>query len=222
MGAEKHPSALILPDATGDASADVDNAIQAPAVTEASPSVGTGSKSESSPDSGADSPPTPDKRGSDAKSPDPGKSPKERDEEGFRRLDYCDECWQKMKDHVFFSFWIGKPKASDLPPKKLNRAERDLALAALFDSLNERNGSEADYSPHLFFLAHLLMKYKLFKWKPARIHPKTGQSVLVFGRSDSEEEVEIPDVEMSDEAIVRVKDEVEAYLAKSVGQEVKL
>ncbi|MFP4379481.1 MAG: hypothetical protein ACLFUS_03175 [Candidatus Sumerlaeia bacterium] len=146
----------------------------------------------------------------------------EDDDQGYRRLDYCADCWQKIKDQAYFSFWIGKRKQSDLPPKKLNRAERNMALVALFDSLNEHNGAESNYTPHLFFLAHLLMKYKIFKWKPNEDRKNTTDKVILFSRTDSEEEVRIPDIDMADELIVTIKGEIEEYLAKSTGQEVKL
>lgn len=145
------------------------------------------------------------------------------DDEGFHRHDYCPVCWQRMKDDAWFSFWIGRRNPSDLPKKKLNRTERNLALAALFDSLAERD-DENDYSPHLFFIAHLLMKYKVFKWSPSVRDEKTGQEMIRFLRVgiDPEEEVLIPDMEMTDETILRVKTEVEEYLEETTGQTVQL
>lgn len=140
----------------------------------------------------------------------------------FQRLDYCQECWQKMKDQAYFSFWIGRRNPTDIPLQKLNRHERNLALVALFDSMSERGNAETDYSPHLFFLAHLLMRYRIFKYRPSVTDPATGASTLRFSRTDGEEEVQVADVEMPPEEIVRVKEEVEAYLQQSTGQRIIL
>jgi hypothetical protein len=144
------------------------------------------------------------------------------EESGYNRYDYCEKCWEEIKDKAFFSFWVGKPNESNLPPRKLNRAERNMALVALFDSLAERSGSENDYTPHLFFLAHLLMKYRIFKWQPADTDARTGQKTLRFTRSDSEDPVLLPEVDLPDEMILKIKDEIESYLQQSTGQPVRL
>jgi len=97
-----------------------------------------------------------------------------------------------------------------------------VALVALFDSLSDRNGVESDYTPHLFFLAHLLMQYRIFKWIPALRDPKTGAKTLQFTRSDSEDPVLIPDMELADDMIVTIKTEIEQYLERSTGQAIQL
>lgn len=145
------------------------------------------------------------------------------DDEGFQRLDYCAECWRQIKEQAYFSFWIGRPRDQDQPKRKLNKVERNLALAALFDSLSDRqNEAGEDYAPHLFFLAHLLMKFRIFKWKPAVDDPESGQSMLRFDRTDCDEEVRITDMDMPAEMVLKVKEEVEAYLKESTGQDVPL
>lgn len=145
-----------------------------------------------------------------------------KEEPVFFRADYCESCWNKMKEEAWFSFWIGKRTTSDLPKKRLNRTERNLALVALFDSLSDRIDGENDFTPHLFFIAHLLMKFKIFKWHPSEENPQTGETTLRFSRSDSEDEVRISDMEMPPEMIVKVKEEIESYLEESTGQIVKL
>jgi hypothetical protein len=127
-----------------------------------------------------------------------------------------------MKDQAYFSFWIGRRNPTDIPLVKLNRHERNLALLALFDSLSERGNAETDYSPHLFFLAHLLMRYRIFKYLPSETDPATGAATLRFSRTDGEEEARVADAEMPPEEIVRVKEEVEAYLQQSTGQRIVL
>lgn len=142
----------------------------------------------------------------------------------FSRYDYCPKCWAELKDSAYFSFWIGRRIEEDLPPKKLNRAERNMALAALFDSLKERNDEETDYTPHLYFIAHLLMKYKIFKWQPSQADSATGQTMLRFipTNEPDAEEIHIPEIHMPDEMILKIKEEIEAYLLESTGQEIKL
>ena len=144
------------------------------------------------------------------------------EDSGYNRYDYCETCWTSIKDNAFFSFWIGKPNETNLPPRKLNRAERNVALVALFDSLSERLDEENDYAPHLFFLAHLLMKYRIFKWRPGVTDPQTGHKMLRFERADSEDPVLISDIELPDEMILKIKDEIETYLHQSTGQDVRL
>jgi hypothetical protein len=146
----------------------------------------------------------------------------EPEEEAFHRMDYCAACWNELKEHAYFSYWVGKPNAVNGPAKKLNRAERNIALVALFDSLSDRNGVENDYTPHLFFLAHLLMQYRIFKWIPALRDPQTGSKTLQFTRSDSEEPVLIPDMDLPDDMIVTIKTEIEQYLERSTGQVIQL
>ncbi len=141
---------------------------------------------------------------------------------GFLRLDFCPVCWQDFENTEFFSYWMGRRTESDLPPKKLNREERNLALLALFDSLSDREDEENDFTPHRFFLAHLLMKYKIFKWQPSVPDPETGHPLLRFHRTDAEEEVQIPEIEMPAEAIVKIKEEIEGYLEQSTGQVIRL
>jgi hypothetical protein len=140
----------------------------------------------------------------------------------FERLDYCAKCWDEIKQAAYFSFWVGRRTENDLPVRKLNRAERNLALAALFDSLSERDASEGDFKPHLYFLAHLLMKFRIFKWQPAAPDPDSGETTLRFLRADSGEEVRVAEVDMPDDLIAKIKQEVEAYLQQSTGQEIRL
>jgi hypothetical protein len=158
----------------------------------------------------------------DAKAAEKEPAPEETEDESFLRLDYCETCWQELKDRAFFSFWVSKRTTNDLPRKKLSKTERNLALVALFDSLSERDDSEVDFTPHLFFLAHLLMKFKIFKWIATKPDPKTGELVIQFSRTDSEEEVLVSDLDMPPEMVVRIKEEIESYLSESTGQPVRL
>lgn len=79
------------------------------------------------------------------------------------RKDYCFNCWQKIENRQFFSFWIAK-RIKPGPDKRTTRAERNKILIQLFLSLYN-SGEKHRYRSHLFLLAHLLMKYNVFKWK---------------------------------------------------------
>lgn len=144
------------------------------------------------------------------------------EENAFQRKDYCPDCWKELKDQAYFSYWIAKRSPSKLPPRKLNKAERNVALAALFDSLSEQNQDEADYAPHLFFLAHLLMKFKVFRWMPSVAHPETGEAMLRFAKTQINEEVLVRDLEMPDAMVVQIKEEVESYVRETTGQIITL
>lgn len=164
-------------------------------------------------------------RGKKAKSPAPAKGKeesKEDDDPAFQRKDYCPDCWNQLKDQAYFSYWIGKRTPSLLPARKLNKTERNVALAALFDSLSDHNQEEADFTPHLFFLAHLLMKFKIFKWMPSITHPQTGEAMLRFLKTQTSEEVLLRDVDMPDEMVTRIKEEVESYVRETTGQIIDL
>lgn len=151
-----------------------------------------------------------------------GEAAESEEENPFARRDYCTKCWQGLKDAAYFSFWIGHRAVSGIPAQKLNKTERNIALAALFDSLAERDQEETDFSPHLFFLAHLLMKFKVFKWLPSGPNPETGETMLRFVKVQTGEEVYIRDMDMADEMIVKIKEEVETYLTETTGQPVRI
>ncbi len=174
--------------------------------------------------SNADQVPVPVDEKTDIKSKEKNNQPTTEEETtaGFQRMDYCEDCWKQYTDNAYFSYWMGKRRDEDLPPIKWNRAARNLALAALFDSLSERKDDGNDYTPHQFFLAHLLMKYKVFRWKPSIEDPETGENMLCFKREGTDEQVLVPNIEMPDELIVKIKNEVEEYLKESTGQEIRL
>ena len=95
-------------------------------------------------------------------------------------------------------------------------------ILALFESLGERDEADSDYAPHLFFLAHLLMKFKIFRWEPSVEDPETGRTMLRFTRVGTNEEVLIPNMEFPDTTITKIKEEIETYLEKSTGQAIRL
>lgn len=128
----------------------------------------------------------------------------------FERCDYCPDCWQQMKDEVYESFWITKRVPKQLKIRKLSRRERSTALRALFESLWDRRESE-DVGPHIFFLAHLLLKWGGIKWKENTVDPN-GNEVVVFEEQATGERLELPVVEVSDERMNLIKDEIEQFM----------
>jgi hypothetical protein len=214
---ECHPSVLVAPEGAGEwetpfdpAHAEAASQADAPDAAPPAADAETAGEEESKPPTkGPEKDAAPDAESSETN-------------DAFLRLDYCATCWADIKERAYFSFWIGRRTESDQPPRKLNRVERNLALAALYDSLAERDDSETDFTPHLYFLAHLLMKFRIFKWQPGIEDPETGETVIRFTRTDAEDEVRLPEVEMPPELIATIKNEIEVYLEQSTGQTIRL
>lgn len=103
------------------------------------------------------------------------------------REDICPACWEKMGHREYFCYWITRryqqgPSAEE---RKLERAERNEALWALFNALYSRE-SQDELAAQLFLLAHLLMKYRVLQYhglaEDGRLrffHPPTQESFLV-------------------------------------------
>lgn len=99
------------------------------------------------------------------------------------RKDFCAECWGRLSEEGYFSFWItnrvNKPTAKE---RRLAKSERNEALWRLFAALHSAHGGEEDFAPQLFLLAHLLMRYKVLMFAGAGdgklnfLHPKFGES----------------------------------------------
>jgi hypothetical protein len=128
----------------------------------------------------------------------------------FERYDYCPDCWQQMKDEAYQSFWITKRVPREQKVRKLSRRERSLALRALFESLWDRRETE-DVGPHIYFLAHLLLKWGGIKWKENTVDTNGGE-VVVFEELATGDRIDVPSVEISDERMNAIKDEIEHFL----------
>ncbi len=138
----------------------------------------------------------------------------EHDPDGPTRQDYCPACWEKVRQKNYFSFWIARREAPK-PRKIKNRKERNAALLAYFDVLVQKNDSA--YSQHLFFLAHLLMKFSVLKW--VRSDPATeagGRERIVFRNTATDDHVTIDSVILEDEAVARIKREIDEYICRNV------
>ena len=142
---------------------------------------------------------------------------REEPDEGVLRQDFCPACWQEMAGTDYFSFWLARrerPKTRKIQ----NRKERNTTLLAYFDYLYQQGGAEN--AQHLFFLAHLLMKYSVFRWVRTE-PPETpdGRERVVFRNTATDDMVTVESVMMEEETLVAVKREVDEFLARAVIEE---
>ena len=92
----------------------------------------------------------------------------------------------------------------------MSRRERSTAIRALFESVWDRRES-GDMDGHLFFLAHLLMKWGGLKWRKNRTD-EIGQEYVVFEDPASGDIIEIKSIEVQDERILSIRSEIERFL----------
>lgn len=128
----------------------------------------------------------------------------------IERLDYCPECWRQMKDEVYESFWITKRVIKPQRVRKLSRKERNTALRALFESLWERREAE-DVGPHIFLLAHLLLKWGGLKWKKNELGPD-GRERVFFEEPTTGDLIEVATVDAYDVRMEAAREEIEQFL----------
>jgi hypothetical protein len=131
------------------------------------------------------------------------------DPDAPRREDYCSGCWQEMAERDFIGFWVTKrepPKQRKIETKK----ERNAGLLAWFEHLRSQNPDE-ELKQSLFFLAHLLMKYGVFKWQRTETGPD-GNEVIWFKQTGSEDEFDVVAVDFTDERSVEIKRELDEFL----------
>ncbi|OPZ23091.1 MAG: hypothetical protein BWZ10_00034 [candidate division BRC1 bacterium ADurb.BinA364] len=147
---------------------------------------------------------------------------REEGEEGVQRSDFCQQCWGKLQqDEEFSSFWLAK-REPVMPRNRISRSERNALLLAYFehyarmDGIPEDERSVRDRLEKLYFMAHLLMRFRIFRWK--RTDTQTG--MVYFENASSNEEWAVEQTELSDEATLRIKTEIEDYLSK--GQSVAI
>ncbi len=144
------------------------------------------------------------------------------DRRRLERLDYCPECWERVKDEVFDSFWMVRRQTGPRRAPKLNRRQRSIALRALFESLWDRREQE-DVAPELYLLAHLLMKWGGLRWRE-NVLDITGRPCVIFEDAASGDRVEIPEIELEDERLAAIQQRIEEFLAEHAqeGEEVEL
>ncbi len=138
------------------------------------------------------------------------------------RKDYCPQCWEKLTSKDYFCYWITK-RLQPAPNKQLSKKERNNLLLRLFESLYETADESRAYT--LFFLAHLLMRYKVFKWKGTREiaadpdSTRPTQTLLIFENKLTGEEIQLPDQSLEGEKLAEVKKEIDEYLQTNLPEE---
>jgi len=125
------------------------------------------------------------------------------------RRDICQECWEKMADRQFFSFWLAQREAPK-PDPKVAREEQNRRLTAVFEMMLD--SKEDRFRPHLYVLAHTLMKRRLLKWVGSR-KGEDGRERIVFRNAATDEEIEIEEIDLADQAMVAVVHEIERALS---------
>lgn len=126
-----------------------------------------------------------------------------------RREDYCADCWQKVTERDYLGYWMARRQ----PPKvrKIeSRKERNAGVLAWFEHLRSLP-QEPDNLQAQFFLAHLLMKYGVFKWLRTEGDVDTGE-VIYFRQTGNEDDIAVAAVELSDEKSLEVKQQLDEFL----------
>lgn len=131
----------------------------------------------------------------------------ERDE-AIRR-DFCADCWKSSTDQQYFGFWLTRrletgPTARE---RRLARADRNEALWRLFAALHALENAE--HAPQLFFLAHLLMRYKVLSF--AGVAP---DGMLLFEHAHVPDAFRIAEVPLDSVSFAEVRKSVEAQAAQ--------
>lgn len=133
-----------------------------------------------------------------------------------RREDYCVRCWEQQTAKQYVGFWITKREPPQ-PRKVQNRRERNARLAAYFDYFYREDPQT--HAPRLYFLAHLLMRYGVFKWLRTELDPATGRERVWYRHMINDEELSVEGVELTDEDLVAIKREIDELLAGTLGTE---
>ncbi|MBX7247315.1 MAG: hypothetical protein K1X53_17605 [Candidatus Sumerlaeaceae bacterium] len=134
------------------------------------------------------------------------------EEDATIREDYCAECWEKRQDKNYIGFWLAR-REKPVPRKIQNRKERNAALLALFDYL-QQNG-QPEHAAHLHFLAHLLMKYKIFAWvRTEPVPDQPGRERVVFRNTVTDDHLTVESVQVTDEEAAAIQKDVDEHLSR--------
>ncbi len=119
------------------------------------------------------------------------------------RKDFCAECWQRLGEESYFSFWLTKRvNAPSAQERRLAKSERNEALWRLFAALY--SSDSPDLAPQLFLLAHLLMKYRVLAYQGT-----TEEGRLLFQHPKLGETFEIEDIPLDSVDFVAIKQSLE-------------
>jgi len=138
------------------------------------------------------------------------------DEKGEpQRRDICPDCWEKMADRKFFSFWLTQ-REPPKPDPRVTREEQNRRLMALFEQM--RDSGDERFRPHLYVLAHALMKRRLLKWEGTKKDEK-GMDRIVFRSVANGELIQVEEVDIEDEATLAIMRQIDSTLAKGTTDE---
>ncbi len=107
----------------------------------------------------------------------------------------------------YFCYWITRRYQEGPSPeaRKLAKAERNEALWALFNALYSRQ--DAELAPHLFLLAHLLMKYRILTFAG-----QGNPGELKFFHQPTQETYLVPDLPLDAVSFVNIKEQLDGQL----------
>lgn len=109
----------------------------------------------------------------------------------FERLDFCEPCWENVRQEDLYSHWRTR-----VPEKEEKPRARRINIQVV-DDLFQRLREEADEArrPLIFLLAMILVQKRVLKYRETR--RAGGKNVLVLERprTDTVYEVEDPGVE---------------------------
>ena len=126
-----------------------------------------------------------------------------------QRSDVCPECWEKMADRKCFSFWLTQ-RAAPNPDPKIAREDQNRRLMALFEMMLD--AKEDRFRPHLYVLAHTLMKRRLLKWEGTQ-KGEDGVERIVFRNLIGDELIYVEEIDINDEGLVAVMHQIDRALA---------
>jgi len=128
--------------------------------------------------------------------------------EGALREDICPECWGRLGEKNYFSYWVTRRFQEGPTPeqRRLAKAERNEALWALFNALYAIR-EDGDLEPQLFLLAHLLMKYRILRFQRTE-----EPDILLFHHAPTAETFRVRDLPLDACSFVDVKDQIESRL----------
>lgn len=135
------------------------------------------------------------------------------EEEPVQRADYCTSCWRQIEEKPYFSFWMAKREEAPPERTRISKAERNRLMFSYFEHLGNPDTQEAgavDCKSQRFFLAHLLMRFRVFRW----VSTDKETQLIRFENIGTGDIHEVESTEIDDESVVRLKQEVENYLRK--------
>lgn len=141
------------------------------------------------------------------------KADKKTEDDAPLREDYCPKCWHDIQDVNYSGFWLSK-REPPKPRKIQNKKERNAALMAYFDNARSSDEQTPTVKETLFFTAHLLMKYGVFKWNRTETDEITGIETIIFRHGNGEDDILVEEISLTDERGLELKNEVDEFLSK--------